>query len=286
MIFSEVDEVINIIPIYKNFIDNDNVFDFNDKYIIDNFKINYYEKKVIEKINFVPVVKYLLNKCEHVKGKTNKCFISLIIYKFVFSNIDFLFEHKKFCDTIYNKMLEFKNNDYLIFETFKMFTEQNKNPIDIWFDIYNTEILKQELKDTFKKENLIITTSCTLVDLEEIKTTHSILHLHDDSQNSNNHNIKFIFKSTNEYTIEKFTDVIHTLLNYNNFNVITLLAIYEIIINNINYIKENEEYKKKIIDNINYNIKNNLLLFDNFKKYNYGLNPLITVKKMLDFYLG
>lgn len=246
----ETEEIIKIVPIYKHFVENNDNFDINDNFIINNFKINYNQKLYFNKAQFIKIIKFLLQKCDSVKGRDNKIFIALIIYKFIFSDISFMIENKKFCDTIFSKMNEFKNNDYLCFDNFKQFTEENINPLDIWFEIYNKEILKQEKLDIFKKENLldiINKTNNTIIDTKEIISTHPILNLLSDPHNTKNNNIKFIFKSTNEYTNEKFNDIIYTLLNNNNFNVITLLAMYEIIINNINYIKENEENKKKLL---------------------------------------
>ncbi len=276
----QTEEITKIVPAYKQFVDNNYIFDFNN-----NFKINYYEDQIYEQKYFEEILGYLLNRIENVKGKENKCFLSLILFKLIFSNISFILKYKIFQNIIHKKIMEIKNNDYLFFEKYKKFTTENKNPIDIWFYIYNEKILKhQEMSKLYQEITLFITPDIN-IDIEEIKSTHPILHLLDDPNNLNNHNIKFIFKLTNEYTFEKFNSVLSTLHDNNGDTVILVLAIFEIIINNIHYLKENEENKKVMIQNLNYHIKNHFQLFDNYKKYNYGINPLVTIKKMMDFYL-
>lgn len=179
-------------------------------------------------------------------------------------------KNEKFRITVFNKLIEFKEDEYETFEKIKEITN-NINPIDICLELYNKII-----KSNYSLEEYIIKSYDILLDLNEISNTHSILLDNNDS--------KFNFKVTNEYDIEKFNHVIYTLIKTSKNSEITMLALYEIFINNIKLVLSNIELKNLITNQIKLNLTFKLSNFGKYKKYNNNINPLITISRLLQFY--
>lgn len=223
----------------------------------------------LENSEIVKIIKHLLESTNNARGKIRKIIFSIIIFHIIFSNIDFLKKHIKFKDVVYNKVIEFKNNDYEIFEKYKIITN-NENFVDICERFFN--ILNDKPKNMFVEK-----TFDELIVIDEITKSHSIL--------LENYESKFNFKVTNEYDSEKFYKIIYTLSKLNKDPTIILLTMYEIFINNIKIVLENNDLKEKIKKQIKEDVTYNLKIFEKYKSYNNNINPIITISRLLAFYL-
>jgi hypothetical protein len=216
-------------------------------------------------------IKNLISAMDNLSGnKIKKTVLSIIIIKTIIDNDIFLVKNEKFRITVFNKLIEFKEDEYETFEKIKEITN-NVNPIDICLELYYKII-----KSNYSLEDYIIKSYDILLDLNEISNTHSIL--------LDNNYSKFNFKVTNEYDIEKFNHVIYTLIKTSKNSEITMLALYEIFINNIKLVLSNIELKNLITNQIKLNLTFKLSNFGKYKKYNNNINPLITISRLLQFY--
>jgi hypothetical protein len=255
-----------------------NFFDQCDDYIYNeiknnNFTINFNNKIKFEDTNLINKIKSLLSAMNDLCGnKTKKMVITIIIMKTVIDNTSFLLKNEKFRQTVYKKLIEFKENEYESFEKIQQITN-NINPIDICFESFNKINC---IKSNYSLEQYIIKSYDNLLDINEITNTHSIL--------LDANNIKFNFKVTNEYDTEKFNHIIYTLVKASKNSVITILGLYEIFINNINLVLSNIKLKDLITKELKINLSFNLSDFEEYKKYNNNINPLITISRLLQFY--
>jgi hypothetical protein len=267
----------NIINIFSNFYPILSLFDkCNDDYVYNeiknnNFTIDFNNKITFEDLDLMIKIKNLISAMDNLSGnKIKKTVLSIIIIKTIIDNNNFLMKNEKFRITVFNKLIEFKEDEYETFEKIKEITN-NINPIDICLELYNKII-----KSNYSLEKYIIKSYDILLDLNEISNTHSILLDNNDS--------KFNFKVTNEYDIEKFNHVIYTLIKTSKNSEITMLALYEIFINNIKLVLSNIELKNLITNQIKLNLTFKLSNFEKYKKYNNNINPLITISRLLQFY--
>lgn len=244
------------------------------EYNISNYSIDFNNYNMILTNNeFVKYLNYLLKCVFNEKKKIMKAIYSIIIFHIVFSNKIFLKTNEKFKLTVYNKLLEFKNDDLDELVKLKVLTN-DQNVVDICLNIYNKMENKNNLNWSINQ--FVEKTFENLIDINEIIKNHPILLENEDS--------KFNFKVKNNYDIDRFNHYIYTLSKSNKNQQIILLTIYEIFINNINLVLKNTELKIKIKLDLKNILIYDLQKFDKYKIYNNNVNPLITISRLINFY--
>ncbi len=149
-------EEFQLHPIYNILLDD---FPIISKYNKDinnndsNIQLNFNNESisnVISKYTLIPLIRCLTNMTGQLTTRSNKVLNAVVLYEILLNNKYFLIEHKKFFDTCFNKINEFKNDNYNDFDVLKIYNN-NINPIDTI--IYNFNILNSKIIENTNNTN-------------------------------------------------------------------------------------------------------------------------------------
>lgn len=284
-------EELKIHPLYNKLADDYPIIYKYSKNLNNNvnIKLNYYNESIsntLSKDNLIGLIKFLVDLI-HKLDRSDKIIISLLIYEIILNHENFLIDNKKFLSVCLDKVTEFKNLYYDDFEHFKLYND-NINPIDTIFEKFN------KLNNTLlpcKVEDIKISKEIP----SEILSKYTIpsAEINDkivkQKLKLNNHG-NFNFKTNSICNEEDFNISFGIYLNILSSSktthhiVIIYTQIFELFINNIDFIKKNELLKSFLINKNKELIKSNFSDFEKLKIYNYNKNPLETVVNLIKFY--
>lgn len=96
---------------------------------------NNYDKNTVIKI-----VKFLLAIFSSSTGKTNKLYICLTIFDFIFKNFNLVKEHKPFAMVLKNKLIELSNDNKHDIKEILFRHNLNENTFEIWNNIMDENV--------------------------------------------------------------------------------------------------------------------------------------------------
>jgi len=282
-------KLINEYPIINKY--SKNVNDVNDV----NIKLNYnneFISNTIQRPTLIILIRFLVDLVEK-SIRPDKIILSLLIYEIILNHENFLLDHKKFLTVCINKIEEFKKTNYNDFDNFKLYNN-NINPLDTIFDKFtklnnnlsdcNSEDMTTNINITKEIPNEILSKYKLIYDSEiNDKISKQKLKL----KNSRNFNFKTNNNTLNEEDFNlSFSIYLDILLSSNTTRniVVVYILIFELFINNINFIKKDELLKSFFINKTKELIKSNFSDFESFKVDNYNKNPLETVINLIRFY--
>lgn len=277
-------KLINDYPIINKYSKNVNV---NEDL---NIKLNYYNEPIsntIPKVTLIILIRFLVDLVEK-SIRPDKVIISLLIYEIILNHENFLLENKKFLSTCLNKIEEFKKSNYVDFDDLKLYNN-NINPLDTIFE----KFIKLNEPNVVKIDEII---NITREIPAEILSKYKLIY---DSEindkiatqklklkNSRNFNFKTNNNTLNEEDFNlSFSIYLDILLSTNTTRniVVVYILIFELFINNIDFIKKDELLKLFFINKTKELIKSNFSDFESFKVDNYNKNPLETVINLIRF---
>ena len=255
-----------------------------------NIKLNYYNESISNTISndiLIILIRFLVDFTQHQLRK-DKVIMALLIYEIILNHEKFLLDNKRFLSTCLNKIEEFKKSNYDDFDELKLYNN-NINPLDTIIDKFNKlNNISENILDNILDNKINIP--------EEILSKYKLIY---DSEindkiakqklklnNCRNFNFKTNYNILNE---EEFNILFGIYLDIlltadKNYNiVITYTLIFELFINNIEFIKKDELLKTFLSNKIKELIKTNFSDFENIKIYNYNKNPLETVINLIRF---
>ena len=281
-------KLINDYPIINKY--SKNVNDVNDV----NIKLNYNNESIsntIPRATLIILIRFLVDLVEK-SIRPDKIIISLLIYEIILNHENFLLEHIKFLSVCLNKIEEFKKSNYVDFDDLKLYNN-NINPLDTIFEKFTK--LNEPNVDNISTNN--ITNNITREIPVEILSKYKLIY---DSEindkiatqklklkNSRNFNFKTNNNTLNEEDFNlSFSIYLDILLSTNTTRniVVVYILIFELFINNIDFIKKDELLKSFFINKTKELIKSNFSDFESFKVDNYNKNPLETVINLIRFY--
>ena len=125
IIYNNVVELSKSYNIIKLALHDDN--DILQLITSDNYKIDYYENKIIFDNNTLKQnVDMMVQIINYVDNELSKCIVACVLHKMLFDNPTFLQKES------FRKILLNIKNNYDNFELIKGIT--NKNPVDIWLE--------------------------------------------------------------------------------------------------------------------------------------------------------
>ena len=316
----EIKELYNIYKTKNNdiFIEKHSIFKLYDTFINDinnnndinntnDINIDFINKNIIMENNDIIKILKLILKLTESNSVNNTTLLFIIIYEIVLNNHVFVINNKKFLNTIYKKLNEFNTLHFELFNKYKIYNN-NINPLttinNIILDKYNylldivdnknnqieidinTTIFKNLNEYLLNVEPLF--SSINNIEQNEINN-HPLLNYLCLKSNLCVLNIKNAIKY-DLIMIQKLLKSYILLLkkctkNTNNYYIITLV-IFEIILQNNDLIKTDNNIKSIFFNILNELIKNSLHEYDELKIYNYNINPLITVFKLYNYYFN
>ena len=281
-------KLINDYPIINKY--SKNVNDVNDV----NIKLNYNNESIsntIPRATLIILIRFLVDLVEK-SIRPDKIIISLLIYEIILNHENFLLEHIKFLSVCLNKIEEFKKSNYVDFDDLKLYNN-NINPLDTIFEKFTK--LNEPNVDNISTNN--ITNNITREIPVEILSKYKLIY---DSEindkiatqklklkNSRNFNFKTNNNTLNEEDFNlSFSIYLDILLSTNTTRniVVVYILIFELFINNIDFIKKDELLKSFFINKTKELINSNFSDFESFKVDNYNKNPLETVINLIRFY--
>ncbi len=305
-------EEFQLHPIYNILLDDFPIIskynkDINNNY--SNIQLNFNNESisnVISKYTLIPLIRCLTNM-NNTLTKSNKIVNAVVLYEILLNNKYFLIEHKKFFDTCFNKINEFKNDNYNDFDVLKIYNN-NINPIDTIiynFNILNSKIIENTNNTNNTNNNTNINTNNNnntnnnlLKNIPtDILTKYKLVH---NVENNNklliqkqkivtlgNFNFKTNYNMINEEEFNILFGIYLDILlsSNNNYDIVIVYGlIFELFINNIDFIKKDPLLKSFLINKNKELLKSNYSDFQNIKSHNYNKNPLETVFHLLKFY--
>jgi len=284
---------LKIHPIYDKIINDYPIINKYSKNVNDvNIKLNYNNESIsntIPKETLIILIRFLVDLVEK-STRPDKIIISLLIYEIILNHENFLLENKKFLSTCLNKVLEFKKINYVDFDDLKLYNN-NINPLDTIFEKFTK--LNNNKEDNNSTNNINITREIPAEILSKYKLIYDS-EINDKIatqklklKNSRNFNFKTNDNTLNEEDFKiSFSIYLDILLSTNTTRniVVVYILIFELFINNIDFIKKDELLKSFFCNKVKELIKSNFSDFESFKVDNYNKNPLETVINLIRFY--
>jgi len=283
---------LKIHPIYNKLINDYPIINKYSKNVNDvNIKLNYNNESIsntIPKETLIILIRFLVDLVEK-SIRPDKVIISLLIYEIILNHENFLLENKKFLLVCLNKIEEFKKSNYVDFDDLKLYNN-NINPLDTIFEKFT----KLNEPNVVKIEKIInitrdipaeILSKYKLIYNSEINDKIAAQKL--KLKNSRNFNFKTNNNTLNEEDFNlSFSIYLDILLSTNTTRniVVVYILIFELFINNIDFIKKDELLKSFFCNKVKELIKSNFSDFESFKVDNYNKNPLETVVNLIRFY--
>ena len=287
---------LKIHPIYDKIINDYPIINKYSKNVNDvNIKLNYNNESIsntIPKETLIILIRFLVDLVEK-STRPDKIIISLLIYEIILNHENFLLEHKKFLSTCLNKIEEFKKINYVDFDDLKLYNN-NINPLDTIFEKFTKlNNNKADNLSTNITNNINITRDIPVEILSKYKLIYDS-EINDKIatqklklKNSRNFNFKTNDNTLNEEDFKiSFSIYLDILLSTNTTHniVVVYILIFELFINNIDFIKKDELLKSFFCNKVKELIKSNFKDFESFKIDNYNKNPLETVVNLIRFY--
>ena len=284
-------KLINDYPIINRYSKNVNVN--------ENIKLNYYNEHIsntIPKATLIILIRFLVDLVEK-SIRPDKVIISSLIYEIILNHENFLLENKKFLSVCLNKVEEFKKSNYIDFDDLKLYNN-NINPLDTIFEKFtklNADNPEQVSDATDAKENNInnITKEIPADILSKYKLIYDseindkIAKQKFKLKNSRNFNFKTNNNMLNEeefnLSFSIYLDILSTSNTTRNVAIIYIL-IFELFINNIDFITKDKLLKSFFCNKVKELVKSNFKDFESFKVDNYNKNPLETIVNLMRFY--
>jgi hypothetical protein len=283
---------LKIHPIYNKLINDYPIINKYSKSVNNvNIKLNYNNESIsntIPKETLIILIRFLVDLVEK-SIRPDKVIISLLIYEIILNHENFLLENKKFLLVCLNKIEEFKKSNYVDFDDLKLYNN-NINPLDTIFEKFT----KLNEPNVVKIEKIInitrdipaeILSKYKLIYDSEINNKIAAQKL--KLKNSRNFNFKTNNNTLNEEEFNlSFSIYLDILLSTNTTRniVVVYILIFELFINNIDFIKKDELLKSFFINKTKELIKSNFSDFESFKVDNYNKNPLETIINLIRFY--
>lgn len=283
---------LKIHPIYDKIINDYPIINKYSKNVNDvNIKLNYNNESIsntIPKETLIILIRFLVDLVEK-SIRPDKVIISLLIYEIILNHENFLLENKKFLSVCLNKIEEFKKSNYVDFDDLKLYNN-NINPLDTIFEKFTKlnepNVVKiDEIINITREIPAEILSKYKLIYDSEINEKIATQKL--KLKNSRNFNFKTNDNTLNEEDFKiSFSIYLDILLSTNTTHniVVVYILIFELFINNIDFIKKDELLKSFFINKTKELIKSNFSDFESFKVDNYNKNPLETVINLIRFY--
>lgn len=312
-------KIINDYPILNKY---SSCLNINDNVDIKLNFYNKHISNTLSKHTLINLLRWLIDSV-HPSSKHDKVIIALLIFEIVLNHENFLLDNKKFLFVCMKKAEQFKNENYNDINNYMIYNN-NINPIDTILEKFNklnnqvnteNNINAEETKDatnmnTTKTEE----TNMNMSKTEETKDAKDDINILRDIPAEILSKYKLIYNSEVNNKIEKLKLKLnndcnfnfktnHNTLNEEDFNlsfsmyldilsssttnhsiVITYTLIFELFINNIDFIKKDQLLKTFLVNKTKELIKTNFKDFENIKKNNYNKNPLETVVNLIKFY--
>jgi len=282
---------LKVHPIYNKLVDDYPIINKYSKNVKlndnVNIKLNYYNESIsntISKEILLKLIKFLVDLVEKSE-RQDKIVISLLIFEIMLNHENFLLQNKKFLSVCLSKVEEFKKINYNDFDNFKLYNN-NINPLDI--------IYEKMYKLNTQESNINITKEIP----DEILSKYKLIYNSEINDKISNQKLKlqnccnFNFKTNNMLNEEEFNLLLGIYLDIlsssnNSRNIIHVyILIFELFINNSDFIKKDELLKSFFCNKTKELIKSNFADFESFKIYNYNKNPLETVASLIRFYFN
>lgn len=291
---------LKVHPIYNKLVDDYPIINKYSKNVNlndnVNIKLNYYNESIsntLSKEILMKLLKFLVDQVEK-SDRPDKIVISLLIFEIMLNHENFLLENRKFLSVCLNKAEEFKKINYNDFDNFKLYNN-NINPLDIIYEkMYKLNTIDSHVNND-KAEDINITREIPNEILSKYKLIYDF-EINDKIEkqklklkNSRNFNFKTNNNMLNEeefnLSFSIYLDILSSSNNSRNIIHVYIL-IFELFINNSDFIKKDELLKSFFCNKTKELIKSNFADFESFKIYNYNKNPLETVASLIRFYFN